>query len=154
MTSSVPSITTGFVFVSRLPSAYRSIFTIFMPFDWKVWMAALIALSVFIWVLTFVSRIEERLTGRTFRQWSTPSRASWYAFGTLIGESITRDTKSEGSWALRILIGIWILTAFILSAGYGGNLRAFLLSPSFEVKMVQTVQVLITDVCVTVLRIP
>jgi len=56
--------------------------------------------------------------------------AAWYAFGTLIGESITRDTRSEGAWALRFAIGVWILFAFVIGAGYGGNLRAFILKPT------------------------
>ncbi len=44
---------------------------------------------------------EESLLGRRLRSWSTLRESSWYAFGTLIGESITRDTKSEGAWGLR-----------------------------------------------------
>ena len=93
---------------------------------------------------------EESLLGRRLRSWSTLRESSWYAFGTLIGESITRDTKSEGAWGLRsennsalmimtrkrvklsqlrLTIAVWILAAFLLTAGYGGNLRAFLLKP-------------------------
>jgi hypothetical protein len=79
------------------------------------------------------SRIEERLTKLSLRQWSSVSGAYWYAFGTIVGESITRDTKSEAAWALRLVIGSWLTTAFVFAAGYGGNLRAFLLSPSYEV---------------------
>ena len=55
--------------------------------------------------------------------------SAWYAYGTFMGESITRDTKSEKATALRIAIGVWILYCLIISNSYGGSLKAFLTSP-------------------------
>ncbi len=81
-----------------------------------MWIAILVVLLVFQVCLWLVAKAEERqaamivakkLSGRgpdrriDLRQWSRMSGASWYTFGTLIGESITRDTKSEGAWGLR-----------------------------------------------------
>ncbi len=46
-------------------------------------------------------RNEERIAKKNLSNWSNIGQASWYVFGTLIGESITRDTRSEGAWGLR-----------------------------------------------------
>lgn len=88
-----------------------------------MWIAILVAFLAFQVCLWLVARAEEKLatmaadsaaaSGRgrevqrrvDLRQWSKLSGASWYTFGTLIGESITRDTRSEGAWALRF--GEW-----------------------------------------------
>ncbi len=32
----------------------------------------------------------------------------------------------------RLFIGVWLWSAFLLTAGYGGNLRAFLMNPPLE----------------------
>ncbi len=48
-----------------------------------------------------VSRAEERVVGCPLREWSRLLPAAWYVFGTLLGESITRDTRSERAWATR-----------------------------------------------------
>ena len=67
-----------------------------------------------------------------FLEWHTLSRASWYAYGTLMGEAITRDTKSGKSQALRIAIAAWLLYCLIISQGYGGSLKAYLSTPAFS----------------------
>ena len=33
-----------------------------------------------------------------FREWNTFYEASWYAYGTFIGEAVTRDTRSEDQY--------------------------------------------------------
>ena len=42
------------------------------------------------------------------------------------------STNSASAKALRVIIGIWILTCFILAAGYSGTLRSFLISPIYN----------------------
>ena len=68
----------------------------------------------------------------TFLEWHTLSKAAWYTYGTLLGEAITRDTKSGRSKALRIAIATWILYCLIISQGYGGSLKAYLSTPAFS----------------------
>ncbi len=68
-----------------------------------VWLAVLVCLPIVQVVLYIVAKLEQGLIGRELRTWSKPGRAAWYGFGTVLGESITRDTKSEGAWALRLV---------------------------------------------------
>ena len=68
----------------------------------------------------------------TILEWHTLSKAAWYTYGTLLGEAITRDTKSGKSKALRIAIATWILYCLIISQGYGGSLKAYLSTPAFS----------------------
>ena len=67
-----------------------------------------------------------------FLEWHTLSKASWFAYGTLMGEAITRDTKSGKSQALRIVIATWLLYCLIISQGYAGSLKAYLSTPAFS----------------------
>ncbi len=122
----------GLTFLSPKPRPYRSFFTISYPLGPVVW-ATVLALLLAIPLLMFtVSNVEERvIPGLRLRQWSLLGQAAWYAFGTLIGESITRDTRSERAWALRSVVGGWLLFSFILTASYGGNLRAFFMTPKY-----------------------
>ena len=46
-------------------------------------------------------RFESQITGCDFKPWTSRKDAAWYAYGTLLGESITRDTNSQGARALR-----------------------------------------------------
>ena len=48
-----------------------------------------------------LSNEETRLSGVDLHNWSRMKEAGWYCYGTIIGESITRDTKSEKAFALR-----------------------------------------------------
>ena len=52
-------------------------------------------------------------------------------FGTLLGESITRDQNSAGATALRLLLSVWILFCLTLGASYSGSLKAFLTTPGY-----------------------
>ena len=53
----------------------------------------------------------------------------WYAYGTFVGESITRDTKSDKAGALRVAIIVWLMCSFIVATSYCGILRSFLITP-------------------------
>ena len=50
-----------------------------------------------------VSNEETRLSGVDLHNWSSMKEAGWYCYGTVIGESITRDTKSEKAVSLRFV---------------------------------------------------
>jgi len=80
-------------------------------------------------VFTFISRTEEKIVYVNLTPWSSVYNSVWYTYGTLIGESITRDLNSAGANGVRWLIGAWILYCLILSSSYSGNLKAFLTTP-------------------------
>jgi len=123
----------GMTFLTPKPRQYRSVLTALYPFGIYVWIAALATLFLIPFFMWATSKAEEMIIPNAkLSHWSSWGAATWYSFGTFIGESITRDTRSEGAWALRFIIGGWILLAFILGAGYGGNLRAFFLTPKVE----------------------
>jgi len=123
----------GMTFLSPKPRQSRSLLTVLYPFQEYVWLFVIVCLFVVSVCFYTISKSEEELIPEMkLKHWSSPGASTWYSFGTLIGESITRDTKSDKAWALRIIVGCWIISAFILSAAYGGNLRAFFLTPSIE----------------------
>ena len=64
--------------------------------------------------------------------WTSIYAALWYVYGTLIGESVTRDSNTVGAKAIKVVIGIWILYCFIIGASYSGNLKAFLTNPGYS----------------------
>ncbi len=99
--NTVGFIKTRLVFLTHKPLRASNYFTILLPLEPAVWLAVAVSLAVVTAALWLVSWREESLLGRRLTHWSRLKEASWYAFGTLIGESITRDTRSEGAWGLR-----------------------------------------------------
>ncbi len=71
------------------------------PFDGIVWLNIFISLFVASVVFLILANTEGPLVGDRLREWSTYKESFWYAYGTLMGESITRDTRSEKALALR-----------------------------------------------------
>ncbi len=144
----------GVSFISPKPGTYRSVFTLIHPLTYEVWIACLASYLMTVMAMKWVSSVEETTMDVELRVWSSWTRAAWYAFGTLVGESITRDTKSSGANSLRyqwstqvplrgpfhscerlnsrVILSVWILYAFLLTAGYGGSLRAFFLRPEYR----------------------
>lgn len=57
-----------------------------------------------------------------------------YTFGTLIGESITRETRTSRANALRWIIAVWILYCVVLCASFAGNFKAYLTLPVYTGK--------------------
>lgn len=86
-----------------------------------------------------------------FLEWHTLSKASWFAYGTLMGEAITRDTKSGKSQALRIVIATWLLYCLIISQGYAGSLKAYLTTPAFS-NPIDTLQQVSADITHTTFK--
>ena len=100
--------------------------------------------------LFFTVFLKGKIIGYTLEEFSSLSATLWYCFGTLIGESITRDKRLEVIKALRYdqlqikvsrtnltltnilfrwCLGAWILYCFIIGASYSGSVRAFLILP-------------------------
>ncbi len=89
------------VFLTNKPARHRSMFTLIHPLEAEVWAAVVFSLFFVSGSLYFITRREGRLISLALKNWDSLKNSTWYAFGTLIGESITRDTKSEGAWSLR-----------------------------------------------------
>ena len=79
-----------------------------------------------------MARSEGSIMNKIFRQWHSIYDASWYAFGTLLGEAFNVEMQLGKSRALRIIVGIWILYCLIMSQSYAGNLKAYLTTPAYS----------------------
>ncbi|CAB4063250.1 unnamed protein product [Lepeophtheirus salmonis] len=78
-----------------------------------------------------IANLEQRITGFELKDWAVLKNAFWYVYGTYIGESITRDTKSKNAFAVRCVVAVWLYYSFILLSAYGGELKAFLTNPRY-----------------------
>ncbi len=105
--NTVGFIKTRLVFLTRKPPRARNFFTIVLPLELAVWVAVSASLIVVPFSFWLIARGEEGLIERRLAHWSRLKEAFWYAFGTLIGESITRDTRSERAWGLRLGSGCY-----------------------------------------------
>ncbi len=132
--------------ITRKKPLYRSFKSLFRPFDSTIWLimcAFLVVTSFFFYIL---ARIEHAICQSSV-YWTRIENSAWYTYGTFMGESITGTINSEQAWAIRYterdrgyvinfkvffprLIGaIWLWYSFIMTAAYGGALRAVLLNP-------------------------
>ena len=109
---------------------YRAnILTLIYPFDSTIWILFLASLFIFSVGFMIISKVEGKLMRTNFREWNTFYEASWYAYGTFIGEAVTRDTRSDKTNILRLAMSVWILFCMIMAFSYSGTLRSFLITP-------------------------
>ena len=94
----------------------------------------------------FVANSEGSLSKTNFKEWNAMYNSLWFTYGTFIGEAITRDTKSEKAYALRIVIAIWLIYCLILSQSYAGSLKAFLTSPQRS-EPIDTLEQVVLNTC-------
>ncbi len=85
----------------ELLTAHRSAFTLLYPFNLTVWICVMLCLLVMQLVLPRIAQLENLARGLNLTYWTSYAKASWYLFGTLLGESITRDINFRGEWAVR-----------------------------------------------------
>ena len=97
----VPFEKDGLAVCAPLPQLLPKIMALLYPFSLFVWILIAISLVVVSVVFYVASNLEGVLTKQSFNEWSTLQNAIWYAYGTLMGEAITRDTRSEKALALR-----------------------------------------------------
>ena len=69
-----------------------------------MWISFIITLFVISVVFWIVAKAEGRIKDDSFKDWSVYSSSLWYCYGTLVGEAITRDTKSSKANALRYMM--------------------------------------------------
>ena len=78
--------------------------------------------------------------GKVFKQWHSLSGASWYTFGTIMGETFENgEVQLRKSHAVRIVVAVWILYCLIITQSYAGNLKAYLTTPAYS-KPIDTLQ--------------
>ena len=106
-----------------------NILTLIYPFDSTIWILFLASLFIFSVGFMIASKVEGNLMNMNFREWNTFYEASWYAYGTFIGEAVTRDTRSDKTNILRLAMSVWILFCMIMAFSYSGTLRSFLITP-------------------------
>ena len=106
-----------------------NILTLIYPFDSTIWILFLASLFIFSVGFMIISKVEGNLMNMNFREWNTFYEASWYAYGTFIGEAVTRDTRSDKTNILRLAMSVWILFCMIMAFSYSGTLRSFLITP-------------------------
>lgn len=70
----------------------------FQPLVWTMFGASVLVIGFIFWCTAI---IEGSHIGDYFREWAVLKDSFWYAYGTLVGESITRDTRSQNAPALR-----------------------------------------------------
>lgn len=120
------------VFSAPQPSLLPKYLALVYPFQLLTWILLSVSVFVFSFLFFVVSRIEGSIMNWKFKEWYTLSDATWYSYGTFLGEAITRDTKSEKGKALRLIMGIWILYCLVMSSSYAGSLKAYLTTPAFS----------------------
>ncbi|XP_059088023.1 glutamate receptor ionotropic, NMDA 2D-like isoform X1 [Tigriopus californicus] len=118
-------------FVTPNPHPVPKWLSLLRPFQPLVW--TLFGLSVLVIGLIFwgTAIIEGYHVGDHFQEWAILKDSFWYAYGTLVGESITRDTRSQNAPALRFLIGTWVIFCMIATYSYGGSVKSFMTNPLF-----------------------
>ncbi len=92
----------GLSFLSPKPKPYRSFASFLHPLGEIVWAAVIAVLLTMTVVMFSVSNFEQNtVPDLSLKHWSMFWQAGWYCFGTLIGENVTKDSKSDNAWALR-----------------------------------------------------
>ncbi len=82
-------------------TAYRSVLVLIRPLLPSVWIFLGCSILVAPFLFWCIATLEEMTKQIRLSHWTHFPSATWYAFGTFIGESIHRQTSSKGGWALR-----------------------------------------------------
>ena len=88
--------------VAPNPEALPTYLSLIKPLQPLVWLLMVVTLVVVGISIHFLATREGNWNGRGCpHDWKTIRHTCWYCFGTLLGEAITRDTKSESLPGLR-----------------------------------------------------
>ena len=89
--------------VAPSPEALPTYTALVKPLQPLVWILMVVTMFITALAIFSVGRSEGVMNDKGCPQdWRTIKATSWYCFGTLLGESITRDTKSEHLPGLRL----------------------------------------------------
>ena len=129
-------------YVSPNPTPLPTYLNLIRPLQPLVWLGTLLTLVASSLAIYLLAKFERLSVTVAPGNWSTLKSCSWYCYGTLLGEAITRDTKSQSLPCLRVALASWILFSLIIGQSYTGNLKAYLSAPSFS-KPIESVKVII-----------
>lgn len=87
--------------VSPSPTPQAKYLSLIAPFQPLIWLLGALSILVLAVVFYIVANLESELKGIDLNEWAHFKESAWYAFGTFIGESITRDTRSDAAPAMR-----------------------------------------------------
>ena len=134
-------------------SASKPIFnyiTLVEPFTPAVWLGITAALIAVSFILSFIAKIEQQFKAESLEVQYTPLKTFWYVYGTFFEMTITHPIIPRQFTSLRYLrllieeyavpmiyffrvaVMTWLLAGMILSASYGGSLKAFLTKPMYS----------------------
>lgn len=102
--------------------------TIVRPFSIEIWIAILISLFLVGLVTSLLMRYEQKIS-KTTKFWSF-KKSIWYLFGTCAGQG--SDLDSINRFPSRFVLGVWLLSALILSFAYSGVLTSFMTATVYE----------------------
>ena len=96
--------TETFVFASPKPLRYINILTPFYPVTSAVWIAIVITIFIFSVFLWRISILVEKWFHVDMCYWSTFSLSFFYVYGSMLGQSVTRETNlySRHSQTIRL----------------------------------------------------
>ena len=78
---------------------YLSFIAPFQPLIWFLTALSVLSLSTVFWI---VANCESKFNYINLKEWSALKASLWYSFGTLVGEGITSDSRSDGAPAMRL----------------------------------------------------
>nr|XP_045622067.1 ionotropic receptor 93a-like [Procambarus clarkii] len=126
----------------QLPPRWRSLYH---PFSGQVWAAVVGLLFLLPPTLLLVARLEVTITPEEGEGRSPPGPllVTQDVVGTLLGQDLTRRLPSRSS--TQIVVGAWLVLAFIVGTAYRGNLTAFLTVLKYPARPENLEQLLKTD---------
>ena len=83
------------------------------PSVWMVVLGSLLFVQFSIWVF---AKVEETAMETKLLYWTSYWKVSWYAYATLIGESINRERDFRGAWAIKYVLRSSIIVIFGVTA--------------------------------------
>ncbi len=89
-----------------LPKLLPKILALVYPYDWSVWIIIFLSMFVVTAATYLITTIERDIVGQPLSAWSSYGSALWYSYGTLMGEAITRDTKSDKANSIRYNVSL------------------------------------------------
>ncbi|XP_067121494.1 ionotropic receptor 21a-like [Centruroides vittatus] len=122
------SATVGFsstIFIVKAPEVFSNWSSIIAPFSFMIWVMIFVTIIVFGLALHKVLEQDFALEERN-RFWPI-SKVYWNLFRTFVYQGINLDRINR--FPSRFLIGIWLLSIFVLVSSYSGTLMSFMTYP-------------------------